>query len=195
MPHLSAARLAALLSCWPRALAPAAQAAYTIPSRQPVRRPGRRARRDLRLRDAQPVSLVVRPRQRRHVDRRRRRQRSPGNDFEEITHLTARQEPGANLGWNCVSGNATDEPCTPANYYGPVLHLPERRRRRDRRLRGARHPLPAFAGRYLFGRFNTRHLPARYGGRGEASRTPRRCRHSARTAPGACSSTSLNGPV
>ena len=42
------------------------------PARQPVRRPGREAPRDLDVRAAQRVAVDVRPRDARHVDRRRR---------------------------------------------------------------------------------------------------------------------------
>ena len=43
------------------------------PAGQPVREQPARTRRDLRLRDAQPLPLVLRPAERRHVDRRRGR--------------------------------------------------------------------------------------------------------------------------
>ena len=48
------------------------------PGRQPVRRPGWRAARDLGDRPAQPVALLHRARERRPVDRRRRRGRAGG---------------------------------------------------------------------------------------------------------------------
>ena len=47
-------------------------AALRHPEGQPVRRPGRLAARDLGARPAQPVALLVRPRDRRSLDRRRR---------------------------------------------------------------------------------------------------------------------------
>ena len=48
------------------------------PARQPVRRPAGRPAGDLRLRAAQPVAVLVRPRDRRAVDRRRRPERVRG---------------------------------------------------------------------------------------------------------------------
>ena len=56
---------------------------------EPVRRPLRRARRDLRLRAAQPVALLVRPPQRRPLDRRRRPERGRG---DRLRALRPRQE-------------------------------------------------------------------------------------------------------
>ena len=62
--------------CWARCCASTSNARpathrYAIPARQPLRRPGR-PRRDLAARPAQPVALLVRPRDRRPLDRRRR---------------------------------------------------------------------------------------------------------------------------
>ena len=51
--------------------------AYTVPADNPVRRIERAAR-DLRLRAAQPVAVLVRPRDRRPLDRRRRPERVRG---------------------------------------------------------------------------------------------------------------------
>ena len=56
-----------------------AASAYSRPALEPVRRPLRRARRDLQLRPAQPVALLVRPPDRRPDDRRRRPERGRGD--------------------------------------------------------------------------------------------------------------------
>ena len=53
--------------------------AYQVPDAQPVRRSLRRARRDLLLRAAQPVALLVRPQDGRPRDRRRRPERVRGD--------------------------------------------------------------------------------------------------------------------
>jgi glucose/arabinose dehydrogenase len=74
---------------------------------------------------------------------------------EEITHLPRNRIVGANLGWNCISGTLTQTGCTPSNHVGPVHTYPSSP---DVVIGGyvVRDPtLPAFTGRYLFGRFNT----------------------------------------
>ena len=63
------------------------------PGRQPVRRPGRRASRDLDVRAAQPVALLVRPRDRRRLDRRRRPERVGGDRLHDARRR-ARQQLG-----------------------------------------------------------------------------------------------------
>jgi hypothetical protein len=76
--HLDAARLAA-------AHRPAGRRAVRDPRRQPLRRrPGRR-RRDLRLRAAQPLAVLLRPRHRPAVDRRRRPGRARGGQRPATT--------------------------------------------------------------------------------------------------------------
>jgi hypothetical protein len=70
-----------------------------------------------------------------------------GNDFEEITRLPAGSIAGANLGWNCFSGNAVELGCTPANHFPPTHAYPAGP---DVVIGGyvVRAPdLPAFAGR------------------------------------------------
>jgi glucose/arabinose dehydrogenase len=74
---------------------------------------------------------------------------------EEITYLPRDRIAGANLGWNCFSGTLVQTGCTPANYVAPLHTYPSSA---DVVIGGyvVRDPtLPAFAGRYLFGRFNT----------------------------------------
>jgi glucose/arabinose dehydrogenase len=79
-----------------------------------------------------------------------------GGINEEITFIPRAREAGANLGWNCLSGTATQTPCTPAGQYvGPAFEYPSSP---DVVIGGylVRDPaLPAFAGRYLYGRFNS----------------------------------------
>ena len=72
------------------------------PAGQPVRRrhAGARAR-DLGLRPAQPLALLVRPRDRRPGDRRRR----PGAEGGDRLRPPAARTPGANYGWPCYEGN------------------------------------------------------------------------------------------
>jgi glucose/arabinose dehydrogenase len=160
MSHRSTARLIlVLVAVLAGALAPPAQgqAAYTIPSDNPfvgtpgargeiyvygMRNPYRwsfdRANGDMWIGDVGGSSAT--------------------NDFEEIDHLAAGGIGGVNLGWHCLSGNASNNPpaaCTPANYRAPLYTYPSGA---DVVIGGyvVRDPsLPAFAGRYLFGQFTT----------------------------------------
>jgi glucose/arabinose dehydrogenase len=78
-----------------------------------------------------------------------------GGTNEEITFLPAAQSRGANLGWNCFSGTAVQSGCTPPNYFPPAYEYPSSA---DVVIGGyvVRDPaLPSFAGRYLFGRFDS----------------------------------------
>ena len=78
-----------------------------------------------------------------------------GGIQEEVDHLPRARIAGANLGWNCLSGTAVQTGCTPANYIAPVHTYPSGP---DVVIGGyvVRDPsLPAFAGRYLFGRLNS----------------------------------------
>ena len=59
--------------------APTARRPYSVPSDNPFVRPRGRARRDLQLRPAQPVAVLVRPHDRRPDDRRRRPGRGRGD--------------------------------------------------------------------------------------------------------------------
>jgi glucose/arabinose dehydrogenase len=149
MPHLSAARLALVALVLVAVLAPAAQAQYQVPPDNPfvstagargeiyvygMRNPYRwsfdRVTGDMWIGDV-------------------------GGIQEEITHLPAGSIAGANLGWNCLSGTAVQSPCTPLNPRPPVHTYPSGA---DVVIGGyvVRDPdLPGFAGRYLFGRFNT----------------------------------------
>ena len=78
-----------------------------------------------------------------------------GGINEEITYLPAAESRGANLGWNCFSGTAVQSPCTPSNHFPPSYEYPSGP---DVVVGGyvVRDPdLPSFAGRYLFGRFDS----------------------------------------
>jgi glucose/arabinose dehydrogenase len=152
MPHFSTPRLTLLLIVLAGALAPAAQAQYTVPPDNPfvstagargeiyvygMRNPFRwsfdRLTGDMWVGDVGGTNP----------------------DQEEITHLVAGSISGANLGWNCFSGTLVKSGCTPANYHPPVHTYPSGP---DVVIGGyvVRDPdLPAFAGRYLFGRLNT----------------------------------------
>ena len=85
-----------------------AAAAVPDPALEPVRRPRGRARRDLRLRAAQPVALLVRPPHRRPGDRRRRPGRGRGDRLR-----AQRPRRGANFGWRPFEGAAATRPASP----------------------------------------------------------------------------------
>src|SRR3954454_20024080 len=118
MPHRSAARLTLALIALAGALAPAAHAAYTIPPDNPfvgtagargeiyvygMRNPFRwsfdRATCDMWGGEVAAIAA--------------------SNESEEVDHLSAGHIAGANLGWNCLSGNAIFSPCLPLNYTAP----------------------------------------------------------------------------
>jgi glucose/arabinose dehydrogenase len=139
MPPRPAARLTLLLLAIAGALAPGAAAQYPIPGtndevyvlgmRNPYRWSFDRATGDMWIGDV-------------------------GGTQEEITHLPRDRIAGANLGWNCLSGTATQAGCTPSNYFPPVHTYPSGP---DVVIGGyvVRDPdLPGFTGRYLFGRFH-----------------------------------------
>ena len=78
-----------------------------------------------------------------------------GGINEEITFLPAAQSRGANLGWNCLSGTDVQSGCTPSNYFPPSYEYPSGP---DVVIGGylVRDPaLPSFAGKYLFGHFDS----------------------------------------
>jgi glucose/arabinose dehydrogenase len=154
MSHRSAARLTLILIVLAGALAPSSHAAYTIPPDNPfvgkagargeiyvygMRNPYRwsfdRATGDMWIGDVGGSFT--------------------NSESEEIDHLVAGDIAGANLGWNCLSGNAVFRPCIPASYHPPVYTYPSDS---DVVIGGyvvRDTSLPAFAGRYLFGKFNT----------------------------------------
>jgi glucose/arabinose dehydrogenase len=77
-----------------------------------------------------------------------------GGINEEIDYLPAGSARGANLGWNCFSGNSPQTGCAPSPpYFPPTYEYPSGP---DVVIGGyiVRDPsLPSFAGQYLFGRF------------------------------------------
>ena len=78
-----------------------------------------------------------------------------GGQREEITFLAAASAPGANLGWNCFSGTLVQSGCAAPGHVGPAFEYPSSS---DVVIGGyvVRDPsLPSFAGRYVYGRFNT----------------------------------------
>ena len=70
--------------------------------RQPVRRPARAPGRDLLLRPAQSLAVLLRPLDRRPLDRRRR----PGHPSRRSTYVRRGQASGANFGWSAFEGSA-----------------------------------------------------------------------------------------
>jgi glucose/arabinose dehydrogenase len=79
-----------------------------------------------------------------------------GGINEEVDYIPAAGFRGANLGWNCFSGNAVQSDCMPSgNYIGPAYEYPSGP---DVVIGGyvVRDPsLPSFTGHYLFGRFDS----------------------------------------
>jgi glucose/arabinose dehydrogenase len=150
MSHRSAARLTLALLLLAGALAPAAHAQYQVPPDNPfVGNP---------LARGEIYVYGMRNPYRWSFDRLTGDMwiGDVGGIQEEVTHLPRATAAGANLGWNCLSGTAVQNPnCTPANYVAPVHTYPSGP---DVVIGGyvVRDPdLPGFAGRYLFGRLNT----------------------------------------
>jgi glucose/arabinose dehydrogenase len=149
MPPGPVARLILLTLAVAGLLAPSASAQYAIPPDNPfVRTPGARG---------EVYVLGMRNPYRWSFDRQTGDMwiGDVGGIQEEITHLPQAKIAGANLGWNCISGTAIQTGCTPANYFPPVHSYPSGP---DVVIGGyvvRDTDLPGFAGRYLFGRFNT----------------------------------------
>jgi glucose/arabinose dehydrogenase len=152
MSHFAIARLTLTLLVLAGALAPAARAQYTVPPDNPfVSNP---------LARGEIYVYGMRNPYRWSFDR------LTGDiwvgdvgganpDQEEITRVPAGSIAGANLGWNCFSGTVPKTGCTPANYHPPVYQYPSGA---DVVIGGyvVRDPgLGAFAGVYLFGKFNS----------------------------------------
>ena len=120
---------------------PAGGRAYQVPVRQPVREPRRRPARDLGLRAAQPVAVLVRRRHRRPVDRRRRPERLRGG------RLPAGRVGRAQLRLEPARGPPPLQRRRPPRRRrrpGDRVRAGRRRLHRDRRLRLPRpaHPRP-----------------------------------------------------
>jgi glucose/arabinose dehydrogenase len=152
MPHRSITRLVLTLLVLAGALAPAAQAQYTVPPDNPlVGNP---------LARGEIYVTGMRNPYRWSFDR------LTGDiwigdvggsnpDQEEVTHLSAGSISGANLGWNCFSGTVVKTGCTPANHHPPVYQYPSGP---DVVIGGyvVRDPdLGALAGVYLFAKLNS----------------------------------------
>jgi hypothetical protein len=154
MPHRSTTRLTLILVVLAGALAPPAHAAYTIPPDNPfVGRAGARG---------EIYVYGMRNPYRWSFDRASGDMwigdvggSFTSNESEEVDHLVAGDIAGADLGWNCLSGNAVFNQCIPATYRAPVYTYPSDS---DVVIGGyvvRDSSLPAFAGRYLFAKFNT----------------------------------------
>ena len=120
------------------------------PSRQPVRGQ-RRPRRDLGVRPAQPVPVLVRPRHRRPHDRRRRRGNGRG---DRLRADAPRSRAGAaNFGWAALRGElrAPEAPAQPCGTgTRPVIDkFHSDGWYRDHRRRGGARPVAALALRPL----------------------------------------------
>ena len=126
----------------------AAPSAYRSPGSNPfVGR--RRAQRDLLVRAAQPVALLVRPPQRRPLHRRRGAEPARGDRLR-----APRGARGRNYGWSCFEGGAASTTHAAARSDAPpILEY-------GRSAASARSPaawscairgLPALAGRYVYG--------------------------------------------
>ena len=184
-------RLAARQAAAHRPARGAASSAYRSPASNPfVGR--RRARRDLRLRAAQPVALLVRPPHRRPVHRRRRPGRARGDRLRRAAGGAA----GRNYGWSCFEGTRRyDDSRSCPGAVGPALDVRARGRRvlGDGRRGGAR---PGRARRSPDATCTATSAPgacaasaSRAAGRPTTARsacTSRRSAHSARTPAAAC---------
>ena len=132
---------------------PSGDAPYTVPGRQPVRRHRRRPPGDLGVRAAQPVAVLVRPRHRRPLDRRRRPERVGGDRPAPRDRRPRRRASGVNFGWNRLEGTHEFRGNAPRRRGAAGLRVLARRRRVLGRpaayvYRGT--TIPALAGSYLF---------------------------------------------
>ena len=112
-----------------------------------------------------------------------------GGTQEEVTFVPRAFASGANLGWNCLSGTATESGCTPGRYVPPAHTYPSSG---DVVIGGyvSRAPsLPAFSGSLPVRAVLQRHLrpgPAGEPGTRSSGPTRRRSPASARTAWATC---------
>ena len=189
MSHLSVARLTLALLVLAGVLAPMAQAQYQVPADNPfVGTPGARG---------EIYVYGMRNPYRWSFDRSNGDMwiGDVGGIQEEVTHLPAGSIAGANLGWNCLSGTAVQSGCTPANYRAPVHTFPSGP---DVVIGGyvVRDPdLPGFAGRYLFGRFNTGIYQLEANGTATSKASLAALSGFGEDGTGHLYATSLNGPV
>ena len=167
---------------------------------EPVRGP-RRARRDLRLRAAQPLALLVRPPHRRPLHRRRRPGRARG---DRLRAAAAARAGATTAGAASRASSRFDDSRSCPSATPPMLEYGRggrRMLRHGRRGRARPGRCPALAGRYVYGDYCAgplRSFRVR-GGRATDDRGPacgsRSSARSARTRAGGCTPTSLNGPV
>ena len=112
-----------------------------------------------------------------------------GGIEEEVTFLPRATASGANLGWNCLSGDAIQTGCGLTRYQPPAHRYPSSG---DVVIGGyvSRAPsLPGFAGRYLYAQFASGIYdlgPQASLGTRSSDPTPRRSPASARTASATC---------
>ena len=174
------------------------RAPYSVPRSNPFVGRARRARRDLRLRPAQPVALLVRPPHARPLDRRRRAERGRGDRLRA-------QRPRQELRLAPVRG---PQPLhageTAPGHVRPVIQRFHSKGNcsitggvvvRDRAV-------PALDGRYVFGDFCQGRVESarlRPGRRERPADDPaaasRACPRSARTRAGASTPSRSTGPV
>ena len=111
---------------------------YSMPADNPFVVDAGRAARDLGVGPAQPVAVLVRPRDRRPLDRRRRPERVGGDRLREGG------AGGVNFGWSQREGTAQVQGRPAGGRGRPGVRVLARRRRRrgDRRLRVPRHAHP-----------------------------------------------------
>ena len=98
---------------------PASRRRLRHPALQPVRQPRRRPGRDLRLRAAQPLPLLVRPQARVARDRRRGPGRGGGDRLRAQPGGGRQPRGGYNFGWDSFEGDDRYEPAAPRGTYGP----------------------------------------------------------------------------
>jgi glucose/arabinose dehydrogenase len=122
-----------------------------------------------------------------------------GGTQEEITFLPRASSAGANLGWNCWSGTAVGPGgCDPANDVMPAFSYPSSG---DVVIGGyvVRDPaLPSFAGRYVYGQFDTGLYvlgPGASGSRTLVDGDPEMVSSLGEDGLGGLYATSLNGPL
>lgn len=117
---------------------------------------------------------------------------------EELTFLSGAAFAGANFGWNCLEGTFRLRRCRPPNYFPPTHEFHSSA---DVIIGGyvVRDPaLPSFAGRYLYGRYESGIYALRGRASGRAVRTKARVESLTsfgQDGLGRLYASSFNGPV
>ena len=167
---------------------------------EPVRGP-RRAQRDLRLRAAQPVALLVRPPHRRPLHRRRGPEHRRG---DRLRAPRGRRAGATTAGAASRAGAASTTRAAARSAVGPVLDVRALRRGvlGHGRRRRARPAVPDLAGRYVYGDYCAGRLRSFRIAGGKATGRPRRSAcasrssaRSARTPAAASTRRRSTGPV